>query len=113
MAHLSRCKWDHIIDDLNTHLFQCPCENEHTIAPNTFWDNVATIVLKNGAHVQREVSHLFPHHTQHQMDILITKDSLWTLINVVIIDPTHTNMVQRTSMTIAHVMMMTTQEETL
>lgn len=32
------------------------------------------IDLESGAHVQREVSHLFPRHTQQHMDIFITKD---------------------------------------
>jgi len=41
-----------------------------------------------------EVSHLFLHHTGKQMDIFITKNSFWTLANVVIIDPTHIDLVQ-------------------
>jgi hypothetical protein len=63
VAHLSWYQFGHFIDNLNTCLLQCPCENECTIAHNTLWNIVAPIVLEGGAHVQREVSHLFPHHT--------------------------------------------------
>jgi hypothetical protein len=112
MAHLSQCKCDHIIDDLGTHLLKCLYRNEHTTTHNTFWDNVATIFLESGTHVQREVSHLFPRHIWHQMDILITKDNLWTLMDIVIAYSTHINMKQRTSTTTTHVVMMTTQEKT-
>jgi hypothetical protein len=111
MAHLSQCKCDHIIDNLGTHLFQCLYRNEHTTTHNTFWDNVATIFLESGTHVQREVSHLFPRHTWHQMDILITRDSLWTLMDIVIAYSTHTNTKQRTSTMTTHVVMMTTQKK--
>jgi hypothetical protein len=106
IAHLSQCKCDHFIDNLGTHLFQCTCGSEHTTTHNTFWDNVTTIALKSGAHVQKEVSHFFPCHTQHQMNILIIRDNLWTSMDVIIINPTCTNMVQRTSMMITHVVMM-------
>jgi hypothetical protein len=47
------------MDDLGTHLLQCPCESEHTTTHNTFWDIVVAIALENKTHVQREVSHLF------------------------------------------------------
>jgi hypothetical protein len=40
------------------------------------------------------------------MDILITKNNFQTLMDVVIIDPIHTNMVQRTSMMTSHVAML-------
>jgi hypothetical protein len=46
------------------------------------------------------------------MDILITKDGLRALMDIVIVDLTHTNMVQRTSMTTTHVAMMDVQEKT-
>jgi hypothetical protein len=46
------------------------------------------------------------------MDIIITKNDFWPLMDVVIVDLTCTNMVYRTSMTITHVAMMTIQEKT-
>jgi hypothetical protein len=36
---------------------------ECIIAHDIFWDIIVTIALENGTHVQREVSHLFLHHT--------------------------------------------------
>jgi len=46
------------------------------------------IVLKNGAHVQKEVSRLFFRHTWWWVDIFIIKDDFWTLMDIVIIDLT-------------------------
>jgi hypothetical protein len=62
-AHLSWCECGHTIDDLGTHLYPCPCGNEHTITHNPFQNIVATISLESETHIQREVSHLFLHHT--------------------------------------------------
>jgi hypothetical protein len=45
------------------------------------------------------------------VDILITKDSFHTLMDIVVIDPTHTNMVQQ-ALTTSHVVMMATQKKT-
>jgi hypothetical protein len=60
-------------------------------------------VLESGTRVQKNVSHLFPHHTQKQVDIVITKDNFQTLVDVVIVNQIHTNLVQRASMMIVHV----------
>jgi len=68
--------------------------------------------LENGAHVQKGVSHLFPHHIQWQLDILITKDGFWTLMDVIIAEPTCIDMVQRVSTMTTHVVMMVAQENT-
>jgi hypothetical protein len=46
------------------------------------------------------------------VDILITKDNFWTLINVIINDLTHTDMVQKALTTITHAMMMVAKEKT-
>jgi hypothetical protein len=43
-------------------------------------------VLESGTHVQKNVSHLFPHHTQKQVDIVITKDDFQTLVDIVIVN---------------------------
>jgi hypothetical protein len=97
VAHLSQCKCGHTIDDLRTHLLRCPYRNEHITTHNTLQDIITTIVLESGTHVQREVSHLFPHHTWWRMDILITIDDFRTLMDIIITDPTRTNMVKWTS----------------
>jgi hypothetical protein len=46
------------------------------------------------------------------MDIIIIKDDFWTLMDVITIDLTCTNMVQQTSTTIAHAVMIAIQEKT-
>jgi len=80
-------------------------------AHDTFWD-IVTITLETGARILREASHLFPCHTQWWMDILITRDDFRTLMDIIIVDSTHTNMVQWTLTTTTHVVMMATQEKT-
>jgi len=62
VAYLSRCQCGHTIDDLNTHLLECPYRSECTIAHDTFRDIVITIVLESGTHVHKDVFHLFPCH---------------------------------------------------
>jgi hypothetical protein len=52
VAHLSQCWCDHTINNLGTHLLRCPCENEHTVAHDTLWNIIVTIVLENEAHVK-------------------------------------------------------------
>jgi len=79
---------------------------------DTLLDIVVTIVLENGAHVQKEVSHLFPHHIQQQVDILITRYGFWTLMDVIIVDPTCINMVQWTLTMITHATLMDAEEKT-
>jgi hypothetical protein len=63
VAYLSQCQCGHTIDNLGTHMFRCPYKSERTTSKNTFRNIIVTIVLESGAHVQREVSHLFPCHT--------------------------------------------------
>jgi hypothetical protein len=46
------------------------------------------------------------------VDILITTDGFQTLMDVVITNPTHTDMVQRTLMMTIHTAMMVAQEKT-
>jgi hypothetical protein len=51
IAHLSRCQCGHTIDDLSTHLFQCPCGNERTSAHQTLRNIVVTIALESETRV--------------------------------------------------------------
>jgi hypothetical protein len=69
-------------------------------------------MLKNEAHVKKEISHLFPHHTWRQMDIVITKNDFWTLANIVIANPTHTNLVQLVLSMTMHVATIAAQDKT-
>jgi hypothetical protein len=94
MVHLSQCQCGHAVDNLGTHLLWCPYGSERTTVHNILQDVIATIVLENGTHIQKEVSHLFPRHTQQQINILITKNSFWTLMDIIIADSTHIYMLQ-------------------
>jgi hypothetical protein len=61
------------------------CKSEHIATHDTLQNIVATIASKSGAHIHKEVSHLFLHHTWRQMDIVSTGDSFKTLANIVIV----------------------------
>jgi hypothetical protein len=71
-----------------------------------------TIILDNGAHVQKEVSYIFPHHIQWWVNICINRDNFQTLVDVVITNPTCPHMVLHASSTIAHATTVATQEKT-
>jgi hypothetical protein len=64
VSHLSQCQCGYTINDLGIYLLCCPCGNERIVAHDTLWDIVVTITSESWAHVQKEVSHLFPYHTQ-------------------------------------------------
>jgi hypothetical protein len=93
VTHLSWCECGYTIDNLSTHLLWCSFKSEHTVVNDTFRDIIRTIILENGTHVQREVSHFFLHHIQQWMDILITRDGFRILMDIVIVNSTHINMV--------------------
>ncbi len=111
-THLSWCQCGHTIDDLSIYLLRCPCKSEHITTHDTLQDTIATITLESGTHVQKKVSHPFPHHTWKWMDIVITRDDFWTWANVVIANPTCTNLVQCASTMTTHVTIVAIQNKT-
>ncbi len=113
IMHISWWQCGHTIEDLCIHLLHCPCDSECIAAHDTFRNIVVAISLESGAHVQREVSHLFPPHAWRRMYIVITKDNFLTLADVVIVDLTCTNLVQCVSMMTAHVATIVTQDTIL
>jgi hypothetical protein len=60
-------------------------------------------MLESETHVEKNVSHLFPHHTQKQVDIVITKDNFQTLVDIVIVNQIRIDLVQRALTMIVHV----------
>jgi hypothetical protein len=88
----SRCKCGHTIDDVNTHCFGALVG---VSVHDTFRDIVVTIVLESASHDQREVFQLFPFHTWWWVDIIIIRNDFQTLMDIIIVDPTHTHMIQR------------------
>ncbi len=93
-------------------MLQCLCKSEHIIAHNTFWNVLATIALKSETHMQREVSHLSLCHIWHQVDILIIINKFQTLTNIVIVDPTHLDMVHHALSITLHVLTTTIKKKT-
>jgi hypothetical protein len=93
VAHLSSCQCGHIINDLGIHLLHCPCENEHIAAHDTLRNTIAVIVLENGTHIQKEVSHLFSCHKWKRMEIVITINGFQTLVNIIIVNRIYINLV--------------------
>jgi hypothetical protein len=110
--HLSQCHCYHTLNDLGIHLICCLCENDCTTTHDTLQNTIATIASKSGAHIYREVFHFFPHDTQRWVDIIITKDNFRTLMDVVIANLTHTNLVQHASTMIMHVTIVIVQDKT-
>jgi hypothetical protein len=68
-------------------------QSERTVTHDMLQNLVTAIALKSGVHVQREVSDLFPCHTWRRVDIVITKNNFQTLVNIVIVDATHIDLV--------------------
>ncbi len=70
IPYFSWCQCDHTIDDLGIHLLRCLCGKEHITAHDMFLDTIVAIISKNGAHIQKEVSHLFP--TTHKDEWILS-----------------------------------------
>ncbi len=51
VANFSWCQCGHTIDNLDTHLFRCPCGSDCITAHNTLRDIIAPIALESGTHV--------------------------------------------------------------
>jgi hypothetical protein len=62
--------------------------------------------------MQREVSHLSLCHIRHQVDIFIIINDFQILTNIVIVDPTHLDMVHHASSITSHVVTTTIKEKT-
>jgi len=111
VLHISWCYCGHTIDDLGIHLLCFPCKNEHTATHDTFQDTIVVIASKTGIHVQTKVFHFFPCYTWKRTNIVITRNNFQTLTNIVIANPTHTNLVQHNSITTAHAGTVATQDK--
>jgi hypothetical protein len=85
--------------------------NEHITTHDTLWNIVVAITSESGTHMQKEVSHLFPHHAWRWMDIVITRSGFWTLVGIVIVDPTLPNLVQHVLMSTSHAMIVAAQNK--
>jgi hypothetical protein len=77
--------------------------NEHTGTHGVVHDTFATIVRNASFHVGWEQLHVLPSNTfnssRRQVDIVLTKNDIRTLIDGVIIDPTRTDLLPQSCTT--------------
>jgi hypothetical protein len=77
---------------MGIHLLGCVHGSEHIGTHDAICDTFVTIVWNAGFHVGWEQSHVLPSTTFNSfcrwVDIALTKDSICTLANVVIANPT-------------------------
>ncbi len=72
---------------------------------------IASVTSKSEVHIQKEVSHLFLHHTRRWVDIVIIKDNFQTMADIVIADPTCLDLVKHASTMTMHVTIVTIQDK--
>jgi len=97
---LFRCICNHAINLIAIHLFHCVHGGEHTTTHDVIRNFFASIARDVGLHVMRKQTHV--HSTSSfqsswwRMDIVFTADGIHTLVNVIITNPTHANLVSWT-----------------
>jgi len=77
---------------MGIHLLQYMHNNKRTRTHDVIRNTFATIARDVGFHIRRKQLHVLPSTTfnssHRQIDILLTKDGICTLVDVVIVDPT-------------------------
>ncbi len=91
-------------------MLRCLWGIEHTTSHDTLQDTIVIIVLESGAHVQKGFPP-FPLPYTKTMDIFITRNGFWTLVDVVIIDSIYTKLMQCASTMIAHATIVVVQDK--
>jgi hypothetical protein len=96
IVHIFRCICTHPINPMGTHFLLCVHSNEHAGTHDAIHNTIVTITWNVGFHMGREQLHALPTTTFnsfHQwVDIMPTKDDIRTLVNIVIVNPTWTNL---------------------
>jgi hypothetical protein len=84
---------------MGIYLLLCAHGNECTWTHDVVHDTFVTIVRDDGFHVGWEQLHVFPSNMFNsscwQVDIVLTKDDICTLIDIIIIDPTRMDLLFR------------------
>jgi hypothetical protein len=87
---IHQCMCIHLIDFMGIHLLRYAHGNEHIKTHDVIHDTFATIVWGANFHVGQEQLHTLPSTTFNfshwRVDIVLTKDGIYTLTNVVIVD---------------------------
>ncbi len=103
IASIPWCVCTHPIDPMGIHLWCCvhgnKCIRTHDVICNTF----TTITRDANFHMRQEQLHVLPSTTfnsSHQwVDIVLTKNGIRTLTDIVIADPTRANLLPRSCTT--------------
>jgi len=102
VPHLSWCQCGHTIDNLGIHLLYCFCGRTHFNPWYILKYSCNCHVKKWSSCTKKGFPPFLPPHTQKRIDIVITRNRFRTLADVVIVDPTHINLMQQASMTTKH-----------
>jgi hypothetical protein len=90
---------DQPLDPMGIHLLCCTHGGERTTSHDVVRDSFVSIAKDMTFHVLQEQTHIlsppFPSHWR--VDIVLSVDGIYTLTNVVIIDPTQVDMVSLTT----------------
>jgi hypothetical protein len=97
------CMCTHAIDHMGIHFLHCVHGNEHMGTYDVVHDTYVTIVQDVGFHMGREQLHVLLlimfNSSCWWVDIVLTKDGICTLANVVIVDPMWANLLSRSCTT--------------
>jgi hypothetical protein len=81
---------------MGIHLLHCVHDNKHIGTHDAICDTFATITPDVGFHMGQEQLHALPSTTfnssHQQVDIVLTKDAIHTLTNIVVAYPTRTDL---------------------
>ncbi len=93
---IPQCMCTHPINPKNIHLLHCAHGNEFIRTHDIVRDTFVVIERDVGFDVKWKQLHAFPSNTSNsfrrRIDIVLTKDGIRTLIDVVIVDPTRTDL---------------------
>jgi hypothetical protein len=87
----------HLVDLMGVHLLNCVHGNEQMGTHDVVCDTFVAIVQNVGFHVGREQLYALPlimfnFFRHHQINIVLTKDGIHTLTNIVIVHPTRVDL---------------------
>jgi hypothetical protein len=85
----------------------------NTLQPMICYEIPLQLLFWRVEFMYKGVSHLFPYHIWRQVDIVITRDGFWTLVDVVIINLICIDLMQCVSTTITFVAIIVVQDNTI
>ncbi len=96
IASIPRCVCTHPIHPMGIHFLRCAHGNKRIGTHDVICDTFATITQDVGFHVGRKQLHALPSTTFNsfcqEVDIMLTKDGIHTLADVIIVDLIRTDL---------------------